>query len=62
MSDKPLSNEEVEEALQGLVDKGLVEWAYNENGEKIYRLTKEGQAVAFMIGAEEPIDPDESLN
>jgi len=39
----------IQEALDGLIEKGMVETFTGENGEKMYRLTELGKAVVPEI-------------
>ena len=45
----PPSLREVEESLESLVNKGIIETLWNEDGDVLYRLTEIGEMVAEAV-------------
>ena len=47
------TQQEIEDSLESLVNKGILETLWNEDGEVLYRLTNIGDMVAKAIVEEE---------
>ena len=51
-----MTEEEIDEVLQELVDKGLVSFKVYESGEKYYYITEEGKEVLDNADVVEQVD------